>query len=222
MATRYETMHKKIMLEASKLFLKNGYTNTTIKQLEAATGYTNGSIMNNIRSKEELLCSIVDYVLEGQFSATAKFLDGITDDKILFYAAETTLQIYMAESSEKIRDIYANAYSLPKSSAIIQKTITAKLEDIFAETLPDLKTQDFYKLEIASGGIMRGFMTIPCDMWFTIEQKVDAFLLTTFRVYCVPEEKIKEAQEFVKQFDYPQIAENVVASMVRKLEELSD
>ncbi len=213
-----EILKDKILYCAAKSFLTNGFTDTTLRGLakDAETNY--GSIQNLFKTKDDLLCELVKYVLEGQFRATEQFLKGKTDDKILFYAAETTLQLHMAESNEHIRDLYAAAYSLPKSSAIIQKTITGKLENIFKEHLPNLKTQDFYKLEIASGGIMRGFMTIPCDMWFTMDQKVASFLETTFLVYRVPDEKIKEAIEFVSQFDYPALAQMTIDGMYEFLE----
>jgi hypothetical protein len=105
----------------------------------------------------------------------------------------------MAESHEHIREMYAVSYTLPETSRIIYDTITHKLEYIFAEHLPELETKDFYCLEIASGGIMRSFMTVPCDMFFTMDMKVRAFLQTTFRVYLVPEEKIEEA---IRQADH--------------------
>ena len=158
-------------------------------------------------------------VLEGQFEATKGFLKELAKDKILFYAAETTLQLYMTESSENIRDLYSAAYSLPKTTQIIQHTITEKLEDVFKEHLPDLETKDFFKLEIASGGMMRGFMMIPCDIWFTMDQKVASFLETTFRVYCVPDGKIQEAIKFVSQFDYPELAKETIDSMLSFLED---
>lgn len=120
----------------------------------------------------------------------------------------------MAESSENIRNLYAAAYSLPKTTGIIQNTITKKLEYIFKEQLPELETKDFYLLEIASGGIMRSFMMVPCDMWFTMEQKVEAFLETILRVYCVPEEKIKEGVKFVAQFDFEKKAKETIDSML--------
>jgi len=45
-------------------------------------------------------------VLEGQFKAIGELLSDKTDDKILLYAAETPLQLYMAESSEHMREMY--------------------------------------------------------------------------------------------------------------------
>lgn len=214
----HDLLKKRILFAAAQSFLENGYAATTVKKIAAKAEKNTGSLQNLFKSKEDILCGIVNFVLEEQFNATTRFLDGKTDDKILFYAAETTLQLYMAESNENIREIYAAAYSLPKTMEIIQDTITGKLEYIFKEHLPELETKDFFKLEIASGGIMRSFMTLPCNIWFRMNDKVESFLTSTFRVYKVPEEKIRQAIEFVSQFDYPKLADETVGSMLTFLE----
>lgn len=210
----HDKLKERILFAAATSFLENGYGATTIKKIAAKAGTNTGSLQNLFRSKEDILCGIVNFVLEEQFNATTDFLNGVTDDKILFYAAETTLQLYMAESNEKIREMYAVAYSLPKSMEIIQNTITGKLEYIFKEHLPELETKDFFRLEIASGGIMRSFMALPCNIWFRMNDKVESFLTATFRVFLLPEEKIREAIEFVSRFDYPALATQTVGSML--------
>lgn len=215
----HDVLKKQIAFAAATLFLKDGYTATTIKKIAAEAGTNTGSLQNLFKSKEDILCELVSFVLEGQFEATERFLHGVTEDKLLFYAAETTLQLYMAESSENIREIYEASYSLPKTMEIIQNTITGKLEHIFSEHLPNLDTKDFFKLEVASGGIMRSFMMLPCNIWFRMSDKVESFLTATFRVYRVPEEKIREAIAFVSQFDYPALAEETVGSLLAFLKE---
>ncbi|MBQ3016695.1 MAG: TetR/AcrR family transcriptional regulator [Clostridia bacterium] len=214
----FEKTKSKLLHTVAKMFLERGYHKTTLRDVSEASGVAYSSLINVFGSKEGMLSELVAYVLEGQFLATEKLLSGVTEDKILFYAAETTLQLYMAESHEHIREMYSVSYSLPETSRIIYDTITHKLENIFAEHLPELETKDFYCLEIASGGIMRSFMTVPCDMFFTMEMKVRFFLESTFRVYLVPEEKIAEAIAFVSKFDYKTIAENVISNMLAFLE----
>lgn len=215
----HEKMKNKILFVSAKLFLEKGYTNTTLREITSAAEINLGSLINLFHNKEDILAALVEYVLEGQFTAAAKMLQGKTDDKILFYAAETTLQLYMAESSEYIRDLYNCSYSLPKSMNIIQQAITAKLEYIFKEHLPNLETLDFYKLEIASGGVMRAFMAAPCTIWFPMEQKVEAFLQATFKIYDVPQEKIQECIAFVSQIDYKTVAQATIDNMICYLEE---
>lgn len=215
---KHDEMKSKVLHTAAKLFLEKGYANSTVKDIAAEAGINIGSLVHLFKNKENLMCELVSYVLEGQFETTAKLLKGKTKDKILFYAAETTLQLYMAESSEHIRELYSVAYSLPHVAEVIYRTITGKLEDIFKEHLPHLETKDFYELEIASGGIMRGFMTVPCDMYFTMDRKVKRFLETTFLVYRVSDKKIKETIEFVSQFDYETIAQQTIDNMLAYLE----
>lgn len=211
-------IRSRVLHAAAKLFLARGYSNSTTRGIARAAGVDVSAMNRTFGSKDNILAALVEYVLEGQFQTTAKFLNGKTEDPILFYAAETTLQLYMVESGENIRDLYLAAYSMPNTSKIIQHTITGKLEQIFQTHLPELETKDFFELEIASGGIMRGFMTVPCNMYFTIDRKVRRFLETTFKLYDVPKEKIEEAIAFVEQFDYPALAKATVDNMLSYLE----
>lgn len=211
-------IRRNTLLAAAKLFIERGYTGATVRDIADAADVNVSAMVRTMKNKEHILYEMVQFVLDGQFKAAANLLRGVTDDKILFYAAETTLQLYMVESNENIRELYAVAYSLPHTSSLIMHTITAKLEHIFAEQLPNLETKDFFELEIASGGVMRSFMTVPCDMYFTMERKVRRFLEATFRIYQVPEEKIEEAIKFVSQFDYPTIAQNTINSMLSYLD----
>ena len=214
---KYNEMRRKCLFTAAKLFVEKGYMYTSLKEIAEMSGTNTGMLNRTCGNKDDMLAVLVEYVLKGQFSITEELVKDKTDDKILFYAAETTLQLHMVESNENIRELYSVAYSLPVTTKIIQQMITEKLEGIFKEHLPNLETQDFYMLEIASGGIMRGFMTIPCDMWFTMDKKIKAFLETTFKVYDVPQEKIAEAIEFVKQFDFEEIAKNTIQNMIARI-----
>lgn len=206
-----------VLSAAARMFLEKGYSDTTIRDIAAVTGFSTGTIMKVMKSKEDILAELVAFVLESQFSATEKMLEGTEYDPILFYAAETTLQLYIAESGEHTRNLYAAAYSLPKTTEIIQNTITDKLMGLFGGALPQLSREDFYLREIASGSIMRGFMARPCGGWLTMEVKVKAFLETTLLLYRVPEEKILEAIAFVAQFNYPVLVQQAMDAMLARL-----
>lgn len=216
---RTEKNKSKILHAAAKSFLEKGYSQTTMNELATTAGVSYGALFRIFSDKETILCELVKYVLEGQFEAAKIVLKDKCDDKILFYAFETTLQLFMAESSEHMREMYNVSYSLPNSSNIIFNTITGKLEEIFKEHLPHLETKDFYELEIASAGIMRNFMSVPCNMYFTMERKLRRFLETTFLVYRVSDEKINEAIEFVSKYDFKMISQGVLERMLKYLEE---
>lgn len=210
----------KVLYAAAKLFLQKGFAETTVKEIAKEAGISTSTMLYIHESKENILAALVRYILERQFSKTEELLKGVTDDRILFYATETMLQLHIVESHEHIRDLYNAAYSLPKTTENIQKTITGKLEYVFKDHLPHLQTKDFFELEVASCGIMRGFMAIPCDMYFTMERKMRRFLETTFLIYRVSDEKIEETIRFVSQFDFVKLADEVIESMFRSLEEV--
>lgn len=214
---KFEKMKSKILHTAATMFLQNGYEMTSLKAIAKAANSNTGELNRTVGNKDNILAFLVRFVLEEQFTKAEEFVKGKTDDKILFYCAETVLQLYIVESNENIRELYSVAYSLPKTTEIIQNIITEKLEYIFKEHLPHLESKNFYEKEIASGGIMRGFMTVPCDRYFTMERKIAAFLETTLLVYEVPREKINEAISFVSQFDYKQIASDLIQSMLEKI-----
>ena len=213
-----ESVKSKILHAAAKLFLSIGYEQSTIVKIAEEAKVNRGSVIYFFKNKENIVCELVAYVLEGQFKATSEFLHGKTQDKILFYAAETTLQLYIAESSEHMREMYNVAYSMPRSANVIYHTITDKLEKIFKEYLPNWQTKDFYEREISSAGVMRNHMSVPCDMYFTMDRKVQTFLESTFLLYRVPDAKIAEAVAFVKQFEWKTIAQEVIENMLAYLE----
>ncbi len=212
-----ELTRQSILYAAAESFLEKGFTNTTIRSITTKLGISVGAFSGHFKTKEDVLYELVELVLKQQFDVSEKLLAGRTDDKIMLYAAETVLQLYIVEMDENLRDVYYNAYSLPKTSVLIQQTVTDKVRTIFQEQLPGLEAKDFYLLEIATGGIMRGFMIVPCNIWFSMDMKVEAFLKSALRLYYVPDEKIQEAIAFVKTIDFRQLARGTVDSIFQYL-----
>ncbi|MBQ8425489.1 MAG: TetR/AcrR family transcriptional regulator [Clostridia bacterium] len=208
----------KILHAAAKLFLNVGYQKASIVKIAEEAKVNRGSICFAFKDKESILCELVALVIEAQFEAISKLLDGKTNDKLLTYAAESTLQLYMAESSEHMREMYNVTYSLPHSANIVFHSITEKLEDIFKESLPNWETKDFYEKEISLAGIMRNHISVPCDFYYTMERKVRVFLESALLIYRVPDEKIEEAINFVSNFDWKTIAQDVIDNMLKFLE----
>ena len=148
-------------------------------------------------TKEEL----VDILIEYQFEISKKILKEKTDDKLLIYAFECVLQLYITEINNNIREMYAVSYTMPQTSYKIYDNIALKLEEIFKDHLPDYETKDFYELEIAAAGVMRGFIINPCTRDFPIQNKVKRFLNTILKIFEVNEEKIIEVINFIEEFD---------------------
>lgn len=208
----------KILNAAAKLFLSIGFERATIVKIADTAEVSRGSVCFAFRDKEAILCELVAFVIEGQFEATRDLLTPVTDDPLLLYCAETVLQLHLAESSEHMREMYNVSYSMPHSADVIFHTITGKLEQVFRTYCPTWQTRDFYEREIASAGIMRNYMSVPCDMYFTMERKIRSFLEASLLIYHVPEERIAEVIQFVSQYDWTTIADGVISRMLSYLE----
>ena len=207
-----------VLHAASKLFIERGYSETRIKDIASEANVSYNEVFRTLVDKETILCELVGLVLEFQFEVSKEVLKDVTDDKILFYAFETVHQLYIAESTEHIREMYLVSYSFLSSSKVIYKTITSKLMEVFKDRLPHLEEKDFYELEIASAGIMRGFISIQCDEQFTMVRKIKRFLETTFKLYDVEQSKIEEAINFVSQFNFDKYVNQVMSDLFNYLE----
>ena len=110
------------------------------------------------------------------------------------------------------------AYSLPSIAAYLYKSTTKRLHVIFGPYLPEAQPKDFYEMEIASASIMRGFMSVPCDVYFTMEAKVSRFLDCSLKLYDVPKEKRAAITAAVLQMDLHTMALGIIQKTVRQAE----
>ena len=207
----------KMLHVAIQLFLKNGYEKTTTAAIAKGAGMTPSSFFAAFESKEELLLILVKTMFSKQFESVGQF-GSVSEDPVLHYSIETSLQICIAELSEPLRDLYVTAYSLPTTSEYIYSSMAPRLQKIFAEYLPEAKLKDFYEMDIASAGIMRAYMAKPCDFYFTIENKLTRFLTSSLTLYSVPKEVQEQITDAVLKMDLRSYAEQMIQKMIEMAE----
>ena len=164
---------QKVLRSAVALFLEKGYIRTTTGEIATAAGIGQSSFFHVFPSKEALLLELVKRMFGGQFDLAGQHSGA--EDPVFLYAVETALQLHIAELTEPLRELYVMAYSLPTTADYLYHSTTKRLQTIFAAYLQDAELKDFYEMEIASAGIMRGFMSVPCDLYFTPEAKITRF-----------------------------------------------
>lgn len=208
----------KMLRAAIFLFLKNGYEKTTTSSISLAAGMGASTFFGAFDSKENLLLELVKIMYDNQFGSAEK-LSGVPQNPVLLYAVETSIQMYITELSEQLRELYVMAYSLPTTSEYIYKKTSEKLEYIFAPYLEQAQAKDFYEMDIASCGITRAFMAKSCDIYFTMEKKLTRYLGCCLTIYKVPEEKQQQVIQTVLQMNLKSVAEKIISEMTRKAEE---
>ena len=207
---------QKVLRAAVALFLEKGYTRTPTGESAKAAGSGPSSFFHVFPSKEALLLELVKRMFSGQFALAGQHSG--EQDPVLLYAVETALQLHIAELTEPLRELYVTGYSLPSTSAYIYRSTAERLQGIFGEYLPHAQAKDFYEMEIASAGIMRSFMAVPCDLYFTAEVKIARFLDCALKLYDVPKEKRAAITAAVLRLDLHAMAADIIQKTVQQAE----
>lgn len=208
---------EKMLHSAISLFLEKGYEKATTAEIARGAGMTPSAFFRAYPSKEALLLELVKQMFDNQFAEAERRTGEM--DQLMMYAVETALQMHLAELSESMRDLYVTAYSLPSTAAYIYRNTAKRLQTIFSPYLPSLQEKDFYELDIASGSITRGFMAMPCDLYFTMEQKLRRYLDCCFKLYDVPKEQREAVIEQVVQMDLRPAAIAMVKEMIHRFDD---
>lgn len=206
----------KMLLAAIQLFLEQGYEKTTTAQIARAAGMSPTSFFVAFENKEALLLTLTQIMFENQFAKARAFAKDM--EPLMVYCLETSLQIYITELSEPLREIYVMAYTLPSTTEYILKSTAVQIKAIFSLFMPDAEDKDFYEMDIASGSIMRGFMARKCDMYFTVQKKIERFLECCLKLYDVPKEKRASLIEAVLAFDLHSVAKRLIDEIIAKAE----
>ena len=155
-------------------------------------------------------------MFSGQFALAGQHSG--EQDPVLLYAVETALQLHIAELTEPLRELYVMAYSLPTTADYLYRSTAKRLQAIFGAYLPEAQPKDFYEMEIVSAGIMRGFISVPCDIYFTMEAKISRFLDCSLKIYDVPKVQREAITAAVLQMDLNTMASGIIRETVRQAE----
>lgn len=207
---------KRILQACVRLFLENGYRRTTMQQILKEAQVSSSSFQNLFRSKDGVLLELVEFMFENQFRM-ARTVTGAELPPVYVYAVETALQIALTELNENLREIYLEVYTQQRPLAYIQQATAGELYQIFGPYQPGLTAQDFYELEFGSAGLMRGYMANPCTAEFTLERKLNKFVMLALRGYRVPEEEVQQVLAFLAGLDIRGIAGKVMEELFRRL-----
>ena len=214
---KFEAVKAKLLNSALRLFLENGYQATKITDITNLAKVDSNAVARVFGDKETLVAELIEHVFNVQTELVKTLLGENCDDLLLDYVVESILRLYMAESTEQMREMYNMSYTCGKSSSVIYDMITRRLEGILKEYLPSYDGKDFYELEIATGGIMRSFIAVPCDRYFTLDRKIDKFIEYVLLLFRIPEEESAKVKSLAKQVDYALAVEEVKNRLIETL-----
>ena len=208
---------KKILSVCVRLFLQQGYKETTVTQIVREAGITRGSYQNQFPTKDAVLMELVKTMFSSQFDM-ARSIAGDDLPPVYTYAVETSIQLALTELNENLRELYIESYTHPDTAEYIYLQTTSELKNIFGPYLPDHSESDFYDMEIGTSGLMRSYMAKRCDIHFPLQRKLECFLTAAMRVYRVPEEDQEKVLAFIAVLDIEAVASEIVQKVFAMLE----
>lgn len=207
----------KIVRSALKLFLQDGYTNTTFRKISADSDVKLGVITYHFRTKEDLLQLFMEELLDYH----ADIIDDAneeTGDILYAYSLGIAIRIAICEINKKAWDIYHAGYSHPLTYEHIKAWASEKNYHLFKDMLPRWTQSDFQEKEIITSGIEFAAMKSFCDKTLTLDKKISLFLDCLLSFYEVPKEKRKETIEKILAQDYMAKSQKLFEKFAKRLD----
>lgn len=208
---------QKMLRSAVKLFLQYGYQGATTAAIARDAGMTPSSFFRAYPNKEAILLELVKWIFVGQYDLAQK-VSG-SDEPMVILAVEAGLEFHTTELNEQLRDLYVSAYSMPTTSQYIYHCMSDRLSGIFGPLFPQAESKDFYEMEIATASMIRGYMAVPCDVYFTIDAKIRRFLDCSLKLYDIGKEERERIISTTLSLNLRETAENILKTTVKKVED---
>ena len=206
----------KIIRSATRLFLKQGFSKTTHRQIAEESGIGLGTITYHYKVKEDLLRVLIEELMDFHLDiiddSQAKLNNGLFS-----YALEIAVQIALCETDDKAYDLYYSAYSHPATFDYIKDWAAKKNYHLLKDRLPDWSEEDFRTVENVTGGIELAAFTAPKNRYFSLNDKITLFLDSMMKIYDIPEGDRKETIEKVISLDCKKIAKEMFGKFVNRL-----
>lgn len=204
---------------AAKLFIEEGYSNTSFSKIAKALDLSTGNITFYFKSKDYLLAQLVAELFDFQ----RLLIEQAADDgksSLLAYCLELTSIAPICEEDEPIRDFFTASYISPVTLALIRENDTEKTKEVFGQFRPDWTDAQWAATEnIVSGIEYATIMTREADtpLPMQIERTLNAIML----LYGVPEDLRKMKIEKVLQMDYRALGRRILAEFKEYIEKVT-
>lgn len=204
-------IRSKVLDVSKRLFVAQGYSSTTIKQIISEAGITTGSLYHFFRNKEDILLHVAEEVFH-----TASILGEslITDagNPSLRFALEIALQLHFILEYKSIGEIYLAAYGSSQISERICMWATERNSELFKKQNPGFSHEDFYTRSLAIKGILHSFIDEYVHFKKLADRdRIQSILELTLSLFNLGDEEI---QDTIKQ------TEKLIKSKLTKLRAL--
>lgn len=207
----------KIIETATRLFLEQGFSKTTHRQIANESGFGLGTVTYHYRAKEDMLLILIEELMDYHLDILEKTADD-SGDNLFSYALEIAVQIALCENDSKAWDLYYSAYSHPAIFDYIKDWGAKKNYHLLRGRLTGFSEEDFRRLENVTSGIELAAFTAATHRYFTLNDKISLFVDSMLKMYEIPEDERTDIIGRVIALDCEKVATEMFDRFVKRLD----
>lgn len=217
---RVNTTKLEIVQVAAKLFMKRGYSATSIKAIADNLGISTGHLTFYFPTKEMLLAKLVDMLCDFRWTQMKEYADG-GQSLLMGVCRELTSMASICEENEIAKDFYLSAYTHPTTLEIIRKNNTLRSKRVFGEFCPDWSEEHFAQAETLVSGMEYATLMTTGDS-AALDVRIAGALNNIMMLYQVPQEIRKQKIDAVLAMDYANIGQDVLQKFIDYIEQTNE
>ena len=199
---------REIIEVANRLFLEQGFSCTTVKQISDALEISTGNLTFHYHTKEDMLAVLVAMLCDFQWHSMEKSLQA-GSSPLMALCLELAAMASICEENEIARDFYISAYIHPMTLDIIRTNDQKKAKKLFADYCQDWDDEKFAEAEILVSGIeYTTFMNTSTSPALPV--RIKGALMAILSIYHVPADLLQDCIDKILRMDYQNIGRHVL------------
>lgn len=209
-----------IIQVATRMFLKKGYSLTTVKAIADELDISTGNLTFHYPAKEHMLAELTDMLCGFQWQMMKEESDeGISS--LLAICLELTTLAAICRDNAIAKDFFVSSYQSQMCLDIIHFNDTARAKKVFAEYCGDWDDMQFAEAEILVAGIEYATL-MASDNEVPLDKRIAGALNQIMSIYNVPENIRKIKIRKALATDYISLGMRVIQGFIDYVEKANE
>lgn len=209
-----------IIRVASRLFLEEGYSVTSVRQIGEKVGISPGNVMFHFPTKEHMLAELVDMLCNFQWKLMENEVSDSTGS-VMPICLELMSMAAACEKNEIAKDFFISAYQNPMTLEIIRKNDLERSKKVYADYCENWTEYQYVEAETLVSGIEYATL-MTTEISAPLDVRISGALNQIMSIYGVSEETRKKNIAAVLEMDYRAIGQRILKDFIKYTEMVTD
>ncbi len=209
-----------IIRVASRLFLEEGYSVTSVRQIGEKVGISPGNVMFHFPTKEHMLAELVDMLCDFQWKLMENEVSDSTGS-VMPICLELMSMAAACEKNEIAKDFFISAYQNPMTLEIIRKNDLERSKKVYADYCENWTEYQYVEAETLVSGIEYATL-MTTEISAPLDVRISGALNQIMSIYGVSEKTRKNNIAAVLEMDYRAIGQRILKDFIKYTEMVTD